>query len=478
MYLESVRLENVKCFEDVSLTFQSNRNGDQQANWNVIVGNNGDGKTSLLQAIAACLMDTTTAERLLQPSNWVRKGNKTGRLTAKVFKDDGDKQLGRPRHQEKNDRSVQYVIVEGNQEITLYSAVAQLLPELMSPEKRFFASATILEPTLELASLFDNYETLVDDIDYLKRNAFVEQKQGGWASCGYGAFRRISGFASHTVNINDPLEKRFLTLFEEGAALYDCESWLKDLDRRARRSRKDSNQRKTLEDVKRIVLDLLPDVNEIAIEDEVHFRWRGGQVNLSQLSDGYRSMFALTVDLLRWLEMFCPAHIPINEASGIVLIDEIDSHLHPRWQREAGFLLTKIFPNIQFIVTTHSPFVVMAAGNKGITVLEKEGTTVTANQSVPYVRGWAVDRVLTDLFGMTSIRDPETAEMLERYEVLRLRNQREKLSEAETAEFRQVEDELNSRLRGENDSPVNQQIETDLAFFASQLKQKLTGSQR
>ncbi len=91
-----------------------------------------------------------------------------------------------------------------------------------------------------------------------------------------------------------------------------------------------------------------------------------------------------------------------------MLIDEIDAHLYPKWQRQVGFTFTKFFPNIQFIVTSHSPFVAMAAGDGAITVLEKQGNVVTAKQSVPYVRGWAVEQVFIQLFGMLSLRDPET----------------------------------------------------------------------
>src|SRR5579862_4932442 len=90
MYLQSVRLQNVKCFVDVELNFQTHRIGDRQSNWNVILGNNGDGKTSLLQAIAACLVDSNTAERLIRPDNWVRKGNPTARITAMLSKDAED----------------------------------------------------------------------------------------------------------------------------------------------------------------------------------------------------------------------------------------------------------------------------------------------------------------------------------------------------------------------------------------------------
>src|SRR5579872_5649584 len=121
MYLESVRLENVKCFEDIRLTFQTSRTtGDRQSNWNVVIGNNGDGKTSLLQAIAACLMDAATAGRVLQPSTLVRKGVQTARLTARLVKDEKDaRPPGRPGREGKKGRTVQYVVVGANQEILL-----------------------------------------------------------------------------------------------------------------------------------------------------------------------------------------------------------------------------------------------------------------------------------------------------------------------------------------------------------------------
>ncbi len=77
MYIEKVRLQEIKCFQDITLHFQSaSQTGDVQSNWNVILGNNGDGKTTLLQAIAGCLMDATTAERMLKLQNWVRNRQK------------------------------------------------------------------------------------------------------------------------------------------------------------------------------------------------------------------------------------------------------------------------------------------------------------------------------------------------------------------------------------------------------------------
>jgi predicted ATP-binding protein involved in virulence len=465
MYIDSVRLQDVKCFADIELKFQTaSQTGDRQSNWNVVLGDNGDGKTTLLQAIAACLMDATTAQQLLEPNDWVRYGRGEAQLIARLMQEDGDKQRGRRPKEPKSDYTVQYVIVDAGQEIQLDTI----------SRPRFFATATILEPAPDYKILFgSDYERIVDDLDFLKRNAFTQRSKNGWVSCGYGAFRRISGFSTQTTQVYDQLQKRFLTLFEEGAALHDVESWLRELDRKATKSKRGSPQRQSLQDAKKLILELLPDVSAIDIRDQVNFTWRGSNVtSLNQLSDGYRSMFALAVDLMRWLEFLRPdTKIPLNKVKGVVLIDEIDAHLHPKWQRQAGFLLTQVFPNIQFIVASHSPFVAMAAGKGALTLLQKEGDVVRANQDVPYVRGWAVDQVLTQLFGMLSLRDPETAERLDQYEKLLLAHRAGTLAVEQQSELTKLEDYLNSRLIGDRDAPKQREIDEDLVFFARLLQE-------
>ncbi len=86
----------------------------------------------------------------------------------------------------------------------------------------------------------------------------------------------------------------------------------------------------------------------------------GTALDLTQLSDGERSFLAMVCDLGRRLALANPM---LNEplfGSGVVLIDELELHLHPRWQREVSGKLRNTFPNIQFIATTHSPFVIQA----------------------------------------------------------------------------------------------------------------------
>jgi len=114
----------------------------------------------------------------------------------------------------------------------------------------------------------------------------------------------------------------------------------------------------------------------------------------------------------------------------------------------------------------------MAAGEGALTLLQKEGNVVRANQDVPYVRGWAVDRVLTDLFDMISLRDPETARWLEEYEELLLAHRAGKLRPAHEKRLAQLENDLNARMTGSRDAPEQRELEQDLAFFANQLREK------
>jgi predicted ATP-binding protein involved in virulence len=103
---------------------------------------------------------------------------------------------------------------------------------------------------------------------------------------------------------------------------------------------------------------------------------------------------------------------PLAEPA-VVLVDEIDLHLHPRWQRSIIGFLSQRFPNTQFIVTAHSPLVVQAASNANVVLLRREGDHVIIDNDVERIRNWRVDQVLTsDLFGLETARPLEIEELL------------------------------------------------------------------
>ncbi|MEO5727789.1 MAG: AAA family ATPase [Byssovorax sp.] len=133
---------------------------------------------------------------------------------------------------------------------------------------------------------------------------------------------------------------------------------------------------------------------------------------LRSLSDGYRATIALVFDIVRQMHR-CFGYLAIPHGKkpvivtheGAVLIDEIDAHLHIAWQKRIGFWLKEHFPNIQFIVTTHSPFICQAADAKGLIRLpvlgtDKKAEHVSDEDFRTIVNGGADDAALTALFGL------------------------------------------------------------------------------
>ena len=108
----------------------------------------------------------------------------------------------------------------------------------------------------------------------------------------------------------------------------------------------------------------------------------GETLDLSQLSDGERSFLAMTCDLGRRLALANPQLKNPLHGAGVVLIDELELHLHPKWQREVREKLRKTFPNIQFITTTHSPFVIQALRPGELINLDPEEFSEYADKSI------------------------------------------------------------------------------------------------
>ena len=98
---------------------------------------------------------------------------------------------------------------------------------------------------------------------------------------------------------------------------------------------------------------------------------QGTELNVAQLSDGERNMLALVGDMARRLSVLNPCLANPNAGHGVALIDEIDLHLHPRWQREIVGKLQRTFPNCQFIISTHSPQVLGELAAESIYLLRQ-----------------------------------------------------------------------------------------------------------
>ena len=137
----------------------------------------------------------------------------------------------------------------------------------------------------------------------------------------------------------------------------------------------------------------------------INHRQTGITYQVSQLSDGYRTMLALVMDLARRMAVAnehvqWPEGQSVLHSPGIVLIDEVELHLHPSWQQTVLPKLMEIFPKVQFIVTTHSPQVLTTVAVKHIRVL-KDGQSYTINDET---EGAEPSRLLKDVLGVDSLR--------------------------------------------------------------------------
>lgn len=246
------------------------------------------------------------------------------------------------------------------------------------------------------------------------------------------------------------------SLFSDDAPLINAEEWLLQSDYAAlTESPLQERARKRRDDVVDVLIQLLPDISKIRfvrptverMNPGVEVKTPYGWVSISGLSLGYRTLIAWIVDLAyRMFQRYPDSANPLAEPA-VVLVDEIDLHLHPKWQRTLISYLTERFPNTQFIVTAHSPLIVQAASDANIVLLRREGDHVIIDNDVEAIRGWRIDQVLTsDLFGLETARPPEFEDLLkERNKILG----KSKLTKTDERRLKQLDASIGNLPAGE-----------------------------
>lgn len=247
------------------------------------------------------------------------------------------------------------------------------------------------------------------------------------------------------------------SLFDDNETLINAEEWLLQADYAAKSlegaEQKRAEQRR--ERIKEVLIRLLPDVTDLRfaptqtqpIRTTVQAKTPYGWVSIKDMSLGYRTLMTWMVDFAsRLFERYPDSPDPLAEPA-IVLVDEIDLHLHPRWQRTLMQFLSDLFPNTQFIATAHSPLIVQAATDANVVLLRREGDHVVIDNDIQAVKGWRVDQVLTsDLFGLESARPPQLdAALKERTRLL----SKARLTAKDKAQLRELEAQIGSLPTGE-----------------------------
>lgn len=169
-----------------------------------------------------------------------------------------------------------------------------------------------------------------------------------------------------------------------------------------------------LKAVRKAIVDTVPGFDELRVKRSPRgfvIRKNGQEFRFDQLSDGEKAYIAIVADIARKLGMTHPSLQDPLQASGIVIIDEVDLHLHPSWQQDVVPQLTKTFPHVQFFMTTHSPYVLtnvnMRDGQK--VFLMRDGEAMEAPTTI---YGKRIDNILCDNLGMRSVRGKEVEQKI------------------------------------------------------------------
>jgi predicted ATP-binding protein involved in virulence len=236
-----------------------------------------------------------------------------------------------------------------------------------------------------------------------------------------------------------------------------------------------SRQKHQLEQVKELLIKVLPDVEDIrrtvpqreSDRPRFEFRTPYGWVPLAGISYGYQTLIAWLVDFAsRMVERYPHSRDPLAEPA-VCLVDEIDLHLHPKWQRDLMSFLSERFPNTQFIATAHSPLIVQAAPsiNANIAVLRPEGDRVVIDNRTESVRGWRIDQILTsNLYGLPSARAKEYDELLQDREKLL---SKPRLTQVDRTKLKKLDAQMKLLPQGETASQARELLE--LAKTTSEL---------
>lgn len=358
MEIKKFQVENIGRFSALEVVLASrNENG---SNITVLVGNNGAGKTSLLKSLATSL-------------SW---------FVARLRREKGS---GSPISEQyiKNNEAAAVIGIEvcdlQGQEISIVQDIDSTAFNWTLAKLRKGRKGSSVSDLSDATKLADHYRTcltenentslpliayypverVVLDIPLKISNKHTFQQMDGYDnSLNQGVdFRRFFEWfreredTENESSISQDLLEKISSMLEE-----DSEVWKKLSEIKA------SSRDRQLAAVRSAISIFMPGFKNLRIrrKPRLHMSIDKGDetLNVAQLSQGEKSLMALIGDIARRLAMMNPALENPLHGDGVVLIDEVDLHLHPKWQRTLVDRLSNTFPNCQFVLTTHSPLLI------------------------------------------------------------------------------------------------------------------------
>lgn len=418
MYVRRLSIQNIRSIETFEMKFASH----ELAGWHVVLGANGAGKSSVVRSLALALAGPKEAAALRQNwSTWAKHGTSNGRIKLDI--ECGPKDVFT-----KIGRRASTVDVE-----------LELRP----------LETSIGGPRFEVA--------VAAGIQKGERS--IWGTNSGWFSASFGPFRRFTGGdqAFDRLFYSNPRLAPHLSAFGEDVALTEGLRWLRDL--RVKQLENEQDEGRLLP----VLIDflnnssLLPHdakIHEVRAEEIVVLDGGGARVIVEQLSDGYRSVLSMIFEILRQMtraygvnDMIAALDVESSAVRlpGVVAIDEVDAHLHPSWQKDIGPWFTRCFPELQFIVTTHSPIICRTAtsvwrlGNPGT---EEAATRIEGAALNRLIHGSILDAYGTEFFGRDVTRSEDSKEMLQELASLNRKALRSQLSGEEKGRLQELRQTL------------------------------------
>ncbi|MDC5854883.1 retron Ec78 anti-phage system effector ATPase PtuA [Vibrio europaeus] len=433
MRLSSIKLINYRGFSSIEIPF------NKRSNTTVIVGNNGSGKSSVLDAIQKSLTHFVSrlSTRSYNGDQLDEFDISLGSHFATVipeFQVDGtnfnfELSLSRPMVEPKKKSKFKELNEIGN----LYRLANTVNEELSFP---LLASYTVERANDVTTKDIEESEEILSSHTWDKSKAYSKSLTGKadfklffrWfkeqveSENEEGSEVRVikAKIEAKESEINSPLMQSIL-LDPSSAEL--GENLVKQYREQINELQDELNDKsnignKSLDSVRNAIYKFLPGFSDLKLKRaplDMVINKDGNEFSVLQLSQGEKSLLALIADLARRLTMLNPLLSNPLEGNGLVLIDEIDLHLHPSWQQKVIQRLESTFPNVQFIVTTHSPQVCHTLDSENIWLL-KNGQKYKAPKGV---RGAVSSWVLRNLFYVEE-RPPEDeiTQLLNRYKEL------------------------------------------------------------